>query len=240
MKHKLKTLVLLLLCAACKQPAKEQQDTTTNTVTTTSAQKERADITIDPPYQSSVQTPEGRFDETIDPIPVMLKSFMLPGYHLIFMSSGDANLDGRADRIMVFDKDMKSKEDEQSERPLLLLLAQADCSFKLAQRSDKAVYCMGCGGAFGDPFTGITIKNGYFSIEHGIAGGQHWEQVTTFKYDKAAQTWFLYKDHFISYRMSTEADHTEDALVTETDKLETVRDFGKVAFATYDLYEDRD
>ena len=123
-------------------------------------------------------------------------------------------------------------------RPLLLLLGQVDSSYKLACRNDNAVYCIDCGGVFGDPFTGTTIKNGYFSIEHGIAGGQHWEQVTTFKYDRAKGNWFLYKDHFISYKLNDSRDENAEALVKETDKLKTVRNFGTVPFEKFNIYSE--
>jgi hypothetical protein len=114
-------------------------------------------------------------------------------------------------------------------------LGQADHSYQLAIRNDNAAYCIDCGGAFGNPSTGNTIKKGFFSIEHGIAGGQHWEHVTTFKFDKAKNKWFLYKDHFISYKLNKSDDPDAEAMVKETDRLKTVKDFGIISFDTFNI-----
>lgn len=180
------------------------------------------------------------FSESIQTIPVELKSFMLPGYNLIRLSSGDANLDGSTDWIMVFEKYIKTAEDEQEDRPMLLLIAQSDKTFKLDYRNDKAVNCLSCGGIFGDPFINIIIKKGYFSIEHGQAGGsQHWNQITTFKYDRGKENWFLYKDHFISYKLNDSVDENAEALVIDVDKLKTVKDFGVVPFSAFNIYNER-
>ena len=128
--------------------------------------------------------------------------------------------------------------DKPDKRPLLLLLGQSDNSFKLAFRNDNAVYCIDCGGVFGDPFTGTTIKNGYFSIEHGIAGRQHWEQVITFKYDKSRRNWYLYKDHYVSYKMNDSNDENAEALVKDVDKMETEKNYGKISFDQFNIYNE--
>ena len=184
------------------------------------------------------------FNETIDTLREVLKAFIPSGYSAINVSSGDANLDGLTDEILVLRKNTEEStsnyaDNKPDKRALLLLLGQSDGSFKPALRNENAVYCIDCGGAFGDPFTGTTIKDGYFSIEHGIAGGQHWEQVTTFKFDKSKGNWFLYKDHLISYKLNESNDEDADALVKDTDKLETAKDFGIVPFDEFNIYSDR-
>ena len=182
-------------------------------------------------------------NETIDTWPEVLKFFIPSGYSAISVSAGDANLDGVTDRILVLRKNTEETtsnyaENKPDKRSFLLLLGQPDSTYQLAVKNDNAVYCIDCGGVFGDPFTGTTIKNGYFSIEHGIAGGQHWEQVTTFKFDKAKGNWFLYKDHFVSYKFNDSDDENADALVKETDKLETVKNFGIIPFDKFNIYSD--
>ena len=184
------------------------------------------------------------FNEVIDTLPDILKAFIPNGYSVINFSTGDANLDGMTDAILVLRKNTEETtssyaEGKPDKRPLLLLLGQVNNTYKLAYRNDNAVYCIDCGGAFGDPFTGTTIKNGYFSIEHGISGGQHWEQVTTFKFDKAKGVWFLYKDHFISYKLNESNNENAEALVKETDKLETAKNFGVVSFDNFNIYSNK-
>ena len=131
-------------------------------------------------------------------------------------------------------------EGKPDKRPLLLLLRQSDGSYKLAIRNDNAVECIDCGGIFGDPFVRTTIKNGYFSIEHGITGGQHWEKITTFKFSRKKGSWFLYQDHFISYKFNDSKDPDAEALVKDIDEVKTVRDFGVVSFDRFDTYKMND
>ena len=183
------------------------------------------------------------FNERIDTLPAALKAFIPEGYDAINTSSGDANLDGLMDRILVLRKKTEATTSDYPEkpekRPFLLLLGMPDHSYKLAARNDNAVDCIDCGGLFGDPFTGTTIKNGYFSIELGIAGGQHWEKVITFKYDKVKGDWYLYKDHYISYKNNDSPDTDAEALIVDTDKQETPKDFGLIPFGKFDTYSDK-
>lgn len=182
------------------------------------------------------------FNESIDTLSETLKSFIPSGYSAINVSSGDANLDGLTDKILVLRKNTEETtsnyaHDKPDKRPLLLLLKQSDGSYKLANRNDNAVECIDCGGVFGDPFVGTTIQNGYFSIEHGISGGQHWEKITTFKFDKTKENWFLYEDHFISYKFNDSDDPDAEALVKDIDNLKTIKNFGKVPFDKFDIYK---
>jgi hypothetical protein len=232
-------IAFLLTLASCGQNSRNNK--TVLSRDTSSAKTEH--LKQDTNSSSHVEKHQ-TFNETIDTLPDALKIFIPNGYSVINFSTGDANLDGLTDEILVLRKTTEETtsnyaEDKPDKRPLLLLLGQTDNTYKLADRNDNAVYCIDCGGVFGDPFTGTTIKNGYFSIEHGIASGQHWEQVTTFKFDKAKENWFLYKDHFISYKLNDNGDENADALVKETDKLETVKNFGIVSFDKFNIYSDK-
>lgn len=178
---------------------------------------------------------------SIDTAPKTLMSYIPHGYTVLNQSSGDANLDGITDCILVLkeneeDSNSDYADDRPSRRPLLLLLGMGDSLYRLAYRNDNAVLCVDCGGVFGDPFTGTTIKNGYFSIEHGIAGGIHWEQVTTFKFDKSKDNWFLYKDHFISYKLNNSTDENAEALIKDRETLKTANAGGLVPFIKFNIY----
>ena len=117
------------------------------------------------------------------------------------------------------------------------MLGHADKSYTLKTRNDNAVYCTDCGGgAFGDAYSGVKINKGYFSIEHAIAGGRHWEQVTTFKFDRSKQNWFLYKEHYVSLKFNESNDPNAEALVIDVDKLQTVKDFGFISFDKFNIY----
>lgn len=105
------------------------------------------------------------YNETIDTLPQVLKVFIPGGYSAINVSSGDANLDGLTDRILVLKKTTEETSNyadyangKFNKRPLLLLLGQGNGSYKLAAKNENVVSSIECGGGFGDPFTGITIK----------------------------------------------------------------------------------
>jgi hypothetical protein len=83
---------------------------------------------------------------------------------------------------------------------------------------------------FGEPFEGITIKNGYFSIEHYGGSNWRWTRIITFKYDSTLKTFLLHRDAGVSYHTSVPG------------KQETVLhnriDFGKLKFVDYNNQTD--
>ena len=229
--------LLLILISFGQKTDHHKIEPVTDTSTSNIEGTERATIPISEPRKHET------FNESIDTISSVLKTFIPKGFSVINISTGDADLDGLTDRILVLRKNTEEttsdyENNKPDKRPLLLLLGQADHSFKLAFRNDNAVYCIDCGGVFGDPFTGTTIKNGYFSIEHGISGGQHWEQVITFRYDKSRRNWYLNKDHYVSYKMNVSNDENAEALVKDVDKMETEKNFGKISFDQFNIYNE--
>jgi hypothetical protein len=214
-------LLFLLIFAACGKVANKNQTSLNDTLSIATSPKNATDA---------------------DTIPMTLKAFIPEGYALLNNSTGDVNLDEWADKILVLEKTttetvVNDAEAEPQKRVLLLLLGQADESFRLAFRNENAVYGIDNPAILDDPFTGITIKNGYFSIEHGIAAGnQHWQRITTFQYEKVSQKWFLYKDYFVSYKMNDSDDANAEALILDVETKKTAKDFGTIAFEKFNIY----
>jgi hypothetical protein len=175
--------------------------------------------------------------EGIKNLPEVISKFVPKGFTVINITSGNLNLDEYSDTILVLKENNEEASEEEKNRPLLLLLGQPDKDFKLEKRNNRAVFCFACGGMGGDPFVGITIKNGYFSIEHGIHGGQHWDDITTFKYDKSKQNWFLHKEGYESYKMNDSQDSNAEELVLDVKRQKTVKDFGIISFDNFDIYK---
>jgi hypothetical protein len=175
--------------------------------------------------------------EGIKNLPEVISKFVPKGFTVINITSGNLNLDEYSDTILVLKENSEDTSEEEINRLFLLLLGQPDGGFKLEKRNNVAVFCLACGGIGGDPFVGITIKNGYFSIEHGIHGGQHWDDVTTFKYDKVKANWFLYKEGYESYKMNDSQDPNAEALVLDFKSQKTVNDFGIISFDNFDIYK---
>ncbi|RYU95279.1 hypothetical protein [Emticicia agri] len=159
-----------------------------------------------------------------------LASYIPKGYVLLDSALGDLNRDPYIDIVLVL---KQPNEEETSDiiehptpRPLLLLLGQADNSYKVVTRNDKAVLCFSCGGMMSDPFVRVVIKKGYFSIEHYGGSAWRWGVTTTFKYNPLLSDWYLYKQGYESF-------HASDPEKIKT-TIETEKDFGKIAFSTYD------
>src|SRR5262245_46363853 len=84
--------------------------------------------------------------------PAELQAFVPQGHEIFDFAMGDLDGDGRDDAILVARRpDEKDLEDE-SPRPLLLLIREVDGRLKQARRSDRIVYCLKCGGMMGDPY----------------------------------------------------------------------------------------
>ena len=242
--NKLFILGFLLVLVSCGQKTNNENiEQTKDTLASTIDYKRQSTGTTIDKNDINKTRKHGTFYKTIDSIPEVLKAFIPNNYSAINISSGDVNLDGLTDKILVLRKNTEEttsnyNESKPDKRPLLLLLGQPHNSYKLIYRNDNAAYCIDCGGVFGDPFTGTTIKNGYFSIEHGIAGGKHWEQVITFKYNRSKKNWFLYKDHYISYKLNESNEPDAEALVPDVDKMKTSKDFGIISFDKFNIYNE--
>ncbi|MFB9077987.1 hypothetical protein ACFFLS_04875 [Flavobacterium procerum] len=167
-------------------------------------------------------------------LPNELSAFIPTNYSVLDTASGDLNLDKIKDYIVVLKKNredtLSDVVDNPERRPLLILLSDKENKLKLARRNDNTVYCIDCGGMLGDPFMGITIKNGYFSVEHYGGSNWRWKSIITYKYSKTEKEWFLYKDGLESFQISdTENVKTE---------IKTAKDFGRVKFQDFDIYKD--
>lgn len=149
--------------------------------------------------------------------------FIPAGYTVLDQVDGDLNSDGLIDKILILKQ--KNEMTEEEKRPVLLLIRQKDHSLKNVTENANIVLSLGDGGIHGDPYHGITVKHGYFSIEHFGGSGWRWSQVITFKYDKKLQNWFLYKigDEYWHIDYPTSLKHT----------VKTKSSFGVVPFSDY-------
>jgi hypothetical protein len=217
----MKSAVLALLVgvfislSACDEP-QVKPETDLETVKKLLSTKEKKSRT----KESKVRNMEG----------IPLAEFVLEGYSILDTIFGDLNKDAKEDCALI----LKSKEEEKEKsfeeinRPLLLLLGTKEGKFELAARNDRVVYCKQCGGVFGDPYTGVTIKNGYFSVEHYGGSNWRWTRVITFKYDEKKKKWFLSRDGGDSF-------HTSEPEKVET-QIKTTKDFGVISFEEFNNF----
>ncbi len=161
-------------------------------------------------------------------IPAEVRPFVQAGTSAIALESADLNGDGRADYVLVLERPLKGDEvDPIRHRPLLLLIRQSDGRLALAKRNDKAVMCASCGGLFGDPFMGITVKPQSFIIDHFGGSGWRWERRAQFNYSRRDNTWQLVRAEQASF-------HVGDPDARKLEVFVPPKDYGKIDIADFD------
>jgi hypothetical protein len=182
----------------------------------------------------ALATPPQAPRETVPTLPAVIRKALPAGYQVLTAERGDLNRDALPDWAVVVNRPDEQKTsdvvDHPTKRPLLLFVGGANGTYTLAARADNAVYCVDCGGMMGDPFQGITIKNGYFTVEHYGGSAQRWTRFITFRYDAATRTWLLHRD-------GGERFHALDPRHGTTD-MRTTKNFGRVSLARFNIYQE--
>lgn len=172
------------------------------------------------------------FKQEVDNLPNELLEFVPEDYAVLDTVSGDLNLDESKDYILVLRKNgedtLSDVSDHPESRPLLIVIRNEDKKLQLVRRNNNTVYCIDCGGVMGDPFIGVTIENGYFSVHHYGGSAWRWTRDITYKYSRKDNEWFLHKDSHTSFH-ATEPEEVESTI-------KTTKDFGRVKFEDFDIY----
>ena len=157
-------------------------------------------------------------------LPEYLYPFVLPNYEVLKFKKGNLNKDNLEDFVLIL---AVKNENEKGDalRPLLLLTQNEDKTYILTARNDSIVNCRDCGGKL-DPLADISIKNGFFTIEHEGGRRERWTKNITFSFNQELNSWFLHR-----------IDETEIDTSNEKDKgiskTRTEKDFGKILFKEY-------
>lgn len=162
-------------------------------------------------------------------MPPDVAPFVEKGTKAIALETADLNGDGRADFILVLEKQKPEIRDDfpVNQRPMLILAREADGVLRVAKRNERVVMCSQCGGVFGDPFESIEVGRNTFTIHH--YGGSNWRWVYKyrFNYSRIDRTWQLVRVEDSSY-------HTSDPNKAKTSIYTPPRHFGKIDFAGFD------
>jgi hypothetical protein len=162
-------------------------------------------------------------------VPEKIKPFIEANAKAIALESADLNNDGRKDYVLVFER--ATAEGDQAEmperqRPLLILISDKDGKLTEAKRNEEIVYCSSCGGVFGDPFEGITVGPGTFTVNHYGGSNWRWTNAAKFNYSRIDKTWQL-------VRYESSSFHTSKPNSVKR-KVRLPKTFGKIDIADFD------
>jgi hypothetical protein len=119
------------------------------------------------------------------------------GYVILDTAFADMNDDQVADIIMVC-KRATEPADKCVLRPVIVALS-AGKTWKLHARNDSAVLCRRFAAGDNDPFSGIEVGAGYFSLTHMAGSTWKFTKNITFRFDRGEKTFILVNDEGITY-----------------------------------------
>lgn len=161
------------------------------------------------------------------------------GYSVWVYESGELDGDTLTDYLVVLhnpEEATLAKEQEAPPRPLLLFTQTVDGTYELRARNDHVVFKIN-GGVQCDPFDAdeqrLAIKHRYFTIENGVACGQHWTDYLTFHYDPALKDWVFHKRIFENWVLNDSQDPDAEALVLDVHDVTTAKREAPVRFGAY-------
>ncbi len=112
---------------------------------------------------------------------VQFKPYIPKGLYVIDTASFDFNNDNLPDIVLVLDSAHYISDDERSNRALLILEYKNN-AYTVSAFCKNAILCQSCGGAFGEPYAGISCKKNVLEINHYGGSADRFFMHTTFRF----------------------------------------------------------
>jgi hypothetical protein len=153
----------------------------------------------------------------------LLKQLPLKDHSVITFSTSDFDKNGLTDYIIVLRDNKEINSNIHVPRTLYAFMQVKNDSYKLIGKNNSVVYAKDEGGIGGDPFDytgneGITAKGRYFTVENAIAGGIHWTDFITFKYNPLINNFQFHLRVLEDSQLNSSNDPSADALVVTSHK----------------------
>jgi hypothetical protein len=166
-------------------------------------------------------------------IPDIMAALIPSGYMAINIVYGNLNMDTATDALVVIQKrQLNMTPDDSSfdgDRTLLLFIKEKGVYKKVASNGSVAL-CEECGGMMGDPFQGVEIKNGEFTVYNYGGSAWRWSEEVTFKYNKLDKHWY-------AKEQVNETFHAADESHTKLRKILTAKQLGKIRFEQFKYFD---
>lgn len=120
-----------------------------------------------------------------------LAAFIPTGYDTLpgGRALGDLNHDGRPDMAVVLHPKAETQPDYDSAtmpgRVLLLLFGTAQ-GYTLGEQAGRVLLGKDEGGQYGDPFAGLSIRQGVLTVSHYGGGSWRWSVASKFRYQQGS------------------------------------------------------
>jgi hypothetical protein len=166
-----------------------------------------------------------------------IKSHIPNGMEILGIDSGFVNSDDSIyDCVLVLkqinEKDYICFDKKKPIRPTMIILGQPNNGLQLISKCDSANYPFYLGGMV-DPFHSVKIDStGTITlINAGGSGNNRWECSAKFRYDKVLNNIVLVEYHHKAFEDIDPPEHIQN------EKLLTTKDFGRVIFEEYSIYQ---
>jgi hypothetical protein len=111
----------------------------------------------------------------------LFKSYLPKNYTIIDTAKGDFNEDKKTDIVLV----IEAKEQSDKQRGVIILEGY-NTTYKVNTIALKALRCKQCGGAFGDPYDGISFKENIVTLSDYGGSSWRWSESFVFRYQNKA------------------------------------------------------
>jgi hypothetical protein len=143
-------------------------------------------------------------------LPAAVATLLPAGYEPMVFRAGP-QIEGGKRSLLVVAHRHDDSADTPSTRPLLIFEEQASGEYRLAARNDTVVMRADEGGQcdpFEDGYDGLAVKGSYFTVQNGVACGQHWTDFITFRYDIQRRAWIFASEIRTSFAPLDDAQST--------------------------------
>jgi hypothetical protein len=145
-------------------------------------------------------------------LPPRIVAQLPAGYEPMVFHAGPRIEGGRQSWLVVAHR-RDDSADNPSPRPLMIFEEQASGEYRLSARNDTVVLRADEGGQC-DPFedgdNGLAVKGSYFTVQNGVACGQHWTDFITFRYDLRRRAWLFDNEIRTSFNPLDDTQDTSD------------------------------
>ena len=164
---------------------------------------------------------------------------LLPSGHEI-IASADGTAWGRPYRVVALKRqdeaDIQARTGHAPPRPVLVVFLDRHGAPTLAGRNDHVALRADEGGQcdpFDDGYDPLVVTGPSFTVQNGVACGQHWTDFVTFRFDPRRHGFLFRSEIGHSWRMNPSDAPGAEALIEESPALRLADPAHPVAFSEF-------